>query len=575
VADELPWQLSQAEDWSALRDVLRDDRMLAILMSGERKHELLALWRQIGDRFDLAATYLECIERLRGDDHPTSRRRSAMRNAAHLLVMAEVWEPAEQLFRALLQDNTQEFGDDSVEVSDTLTDLGAMLGHITRYEEGEEMVLRAIGIRERHFGRESRQTSDSLRMLGWLFFEQRRYAEAEPIYRRRLEIDEAEYGSNDARICDDANNLACQLWNLGRFQEADALYQRALETGRSAFGPDHPKLAMVYNNHAVMLGRWAATESTERDPRVLEYLQRAIQINEKWYGLSHSETASAVSNLGSLLLEYGRFEEGLQLLKRAALRYDGATDIVTIRVGLLHGYLARAELGMGNVGLALKSQQLAHGLLLKVHGPLHEPTALSLGALSHLLCESGRGDEACGLVRDMLRDLEERENVDPALTWFHRVQLCYALRRSGHSGEAMDLIEAVVKQMGDTAAWRLRQRGFTEYAWVLLERGAVGQAVEAATAACAVENPGIGWRASLIRAHAELALASALLAAGDRGEAERRARVALPLFERFAGPQHPDTRAARTLLARLAPDDSGPGDTETQHADSNQVRSRM
>ena len=48
--DELPWQLSQAEEWKRLKGSITDLDMFLEFSAENKKYELLGYWLQLGDR---------------------------------------------------------------------------------------------------------------------------------------------------------------------------------------------------------------------------------------------------------------------------------------------------------------------------------------------------------------------------------------------------------------------------------------------------------------------------------------------------------------------------------------------
>jgi len=62
-ADELPWQLKEAQEWERLKDCITDIPMFLILKADATQYELMGYWLDIGNRFDMVASYNTALSR--------------------------------------------------------------------------------------------------------------------------------------------------------------------------------------------------------------------------------------------------------------------------------------------------------------------------------------------------------------------------------------------------------------------------------------------------------------------------------------------------------------------------------
>jgi tetratricopeptide (TPR) repeat protein len=80
-------------------------------------------------------------------------------------------------------------------------------------------------------------------------------------------------------------NLARILHDANRLKEAEGLYRRALEIDQKTYGLDHPKVAAVLSNLAQLLHE--ANRLEEAEP----LMRRTLAIDEESFGPDHPDVA--------------------------------------------------------------------------------------------------------------------------------------------------------------------------------------------------------------------------------------------------------------------------------------------
>ena len=88
------------------------------------------------------------------------------------------------------------------------------------------------------------------------------------------------------------NNLATLLLDTNRLKEAESLMQRALQIDETFYGPEHPTVAVRLNNLAELL------RITNRVQEAEPLYQRALKIAETSYGPDHPEVANQAQQPG-------------------------------------------------------------------------------------------------------------------------------------------------------------------------------------------------------------------------------------------------------------------------------------
>ena len=179
------------------------------------------------------------------------------------------------------------------------------------YKAAEDIVVKAVSIRERILGREDSNTLVSVSVLALVLKYQGKYEEAEQINRRALEGYEKALGKEHPSTLTSVNNLALVLQYQGKYEEAEQINRRALEGREKALGKEHPSTLTSVNNLALVLQYQGKYEEAEQINR------RALEGYEKALGKEHPSTLTSVSNLASVLQYQGKYEEAEQINRRA------------------------------------------------------------------------------------------------------------------------------------------------------------------------------------------------------------------------------------------------------------------
>ena len=213
-ADELPWQLRQAETRERLRACLLDiDQFLVI--QGRDEVELMGYWVWLKEERVMGKGYLESFQSWSGKR-----------------------------------------GSRDLSISYAANQLALFLFSAANHAEAEPLMRRALKIFETSLGTEHPNVATQLNNLAQLLQDTNRLAEAEPLMRRALKIDEQSFGENHPNVAIDLNNLAQLLQATNRLGEAEPLSRRMVEIFLKftrETGHPHPHLRAVVNNYAGIL----------------------------------------------------------------------------------------------------------------------------------------------------------------------------------------------------------------------------------------------------------------------------------------------------------------------------------
>jgi tetratricopeptide (TPR) repeat protein len=97
-----------------------------------------------------------------------------------------------------------------------------------------------------------RQVGQSLNNLGNLYRDQGKYGEAEDLLKRALAIREKALSPSHPFVAGFLTNLANVFRDPGKYGEAEELYKRALVIREQALGASHPEVAWDLNNMALL-----------------------------------------------------------------------------------------------------------------------------------------------------------------------------------------------------------------------------------------------------------------------------------------------------------------------------------
>jgi nephrocystin-3 len=370
--DELPWLLTELQDWDGLKDLLTDIPMFLRMRKPRHRLALLHYWSTLERHCNAAASYDAALTRWMAAE---PRDPGAVSNVINQIAIFHYdrhdYAAAEPLLRRGLALDETTHGPEHADVATKLTNLGELLHATGRLREAEPIMRRALGMSERAAGPEDLSddpdidlarrsyVATCLNNLGRLLHDTNQVAESERLLRRAVVIWERTEGRNDPKVAIALSNLALVLEETNRPTEAERALQRSLAIDEKAFGLHDPRLATTLNNLATLLRKNGQTGEAE------SAITRALKIDETFYGPVHTDVGRDLSTLGSLLYEAKRLEEAEPVGRRAL------------------------------------------NVCERVHGSDHPDVAIALNNLGAVLAATGRGVEAEPLLRRAL-DIHER-----------------------------------------------------------------------------------------------------------------------------------------------------------------------
>jgi serine/threonine protein kinase/Tfp pilus assembly protein PilF len=264
--------------------------------------------------------------------------------------------------------------------SEALT-LGAALNSLAVLERmnnnaprAEELYRESLAVRRALYDRPHPDIAATLVNLGNALVVQRKFDQAEPVLREAVELHQQIYRGEHANEGIAIDRLGMLLLTRGEAREAEALLRRAGEIFARTLPPNHPFIATNNVNLA------AAARDLGRLDQAEALFRRSLTVYEHSARDAHSRILT-LSNLGDVVANQGRFEEGLALIDRGVdeARSLGLAPAFTA-VAQAHAARALRQLGRTNEGIERLESLLA---------VLGDPPPLPSLELAQLLHELG------------------------------------------------------------------------------------------------------------------------------------------------------------------------------------------
>lgn len=230
-------------------------------------------------------------------------------------------------------------------------------------------------------------------------------------------------------------DLGRALTRRGDYPEAIEKFRAVATTYEAAYGPKHPRVASALNNvGAVMV-------LDDQLDAAVTVLQRSLEIRKERLGPQHLKVGQTLNALAGAQLQQGDNAA-------AITTYRGALEIITAAKGAEHPAVAipisnigRALSRLGRHDEAVVELQRAVAVHEAASGPKHPDVARSVHGLAAALVRAERAGEAVPLYRRALAIRSEVFGDDAATTAMSGVALAEALRQTGANAEALTSID--------------------------------------------------------------------------------------------------------------------------------------
>ncbi|MCP4592722.1 MAG: tetratricopeptide repeat protein [bacterium] len=290
------------------------------------------------------------------------------------------------------------FGKESLEVAESLNDLGLVAWYQGNLDQAMDFYQRALKIKE-ELAPDSLSVAASLSSLGGVAGDRGDLDQATDFHQRALEIQQ-KLVPDSLDVATSLYRLGSVVWQRGDLARAAELSQRALEIQQRLAPDSLPMANTLINLGAVLYERGDLTGAAD-------YCQRALEIQQK-LAPDSSAMAVSLSNLGNIAYSRAELDEAMGLFQRALEIQQRLTpDSLAVATSLHnlatvaweHGDLDRA-MTLGHRALRIQ-QELA---------PDRLEYASSLDTLGLVANERGDLDRAADFFH---RALEIRKRLAP------------------------------------------------------------------------------------------------------------------------------------------------------------------
>jgi serine/threonine protein kinase len=217
------------------------------------------------------------------------------------------YQKSEAIHREALALRKKLFGNEHLEVADSLNQLQMSLWKQHKRGEAESMAREALAMRRKLLGNEHIDVAQSLNNLGTTLSDQRKVADAEVVYREALALTQKLGTEEHPLVVTLLNNLGNLLDHEGTRSESELMRRKALDLGKKLFGDEHPIVIQLLNNLATALLKQRKLDEAEILGR------EAWTVNRKLLGDEHPDVAASVEMLATILLREKKYDEAEKL----------------------------------------------------------------------------------------------------------------------------------------------------------------------------------------------------------------------------------------------------------------------
>ncbi len=432
-----------------------------------------------------------------------------------------LYEPATSFLEQSLATRRQVYGDNHIEVAETLDALGNVMRDKNEFDRAEELSRDALAMSRRLLGDEDPRVAKRLEGYASVLAARGKYDIAEGHLREALKIRRHTSARNDTKeartdVAANLNELALVLQAQDSYEEAEELLREALKIQQDVLG-DHPQTAATMHNLAFLLldFRPDTKESEAVFRRTLEMRQRFYQDN------AHPDVAQSLSSLADVLYYKGDYEgaetrylEALEMQKQIF-----GESHLTVADTLIN--LAIVNEGKGNYGATESHYQRALEMQREILGNAHDKVALTMTYYADFLNSRARYEEAGQVYREALaiqqRARGEGSAGEATILNFHGM-LLYSIGQYEEAeakfGRSMEIrIRLFGAEQPDTIEVKIN------LALTLESRGNYGGAEEMYRETLAVTEATLG-ESNLLVANSRSNLALLLIKSGEYEEAD-------------------------------------------------------
>ncbi|KAL7519631.1 hypothetical protein ACHAWX_004391 [Stephanocyclus meneghinianus] len=246
---------------------------------------------------------------------PTERRHlRAMHKLGYYHLRRNEINQALNVFMEILRGQRERHGTKSLEVAMAMHNLGVVCVKGGRFEEGTRLCDGAARIRVENLGKDHLDVAVSLAQQGVALMEMQEYATALASFREALRIRRKGLGSKHPLVIRLLNNIGCALFELNDLVESKIAFEEALSLQRDLMRENSLGGKSSCNDRLT-----GVFETNDEQEDLLGSEEKNLEMGQKGAHNMLLSIALTLSNLGSIHLRWGKYDESLVFYEEALL----------------------------------------------------------------------------------------------------------------------------------------------------------------------------------------------------------------------------------------------------------------
>lgn len=199
------------------------------------------------------------------------------------------------------------YGEDHEKIASLMNNIGLIYGKMGAYNEGMDMLNKALDIEEKIFGKMNLNSYTTQLAIAQILNRSRRYKEALNVYNELIDDLSASYGSNYLLSILYSDAAGC-LEYFKEYDEALKYYEESLQIGLDLFGKETKETARTRNNLGLLYNKM------EEYDKAIKYLKESNSIEKEIYGPKNINVVESMINLAGCLFNKGDIDECFSIL---------------------------------------------------------------------------------------------------------------------------------------------------------------------------------------------------------------------------------------------------------------------
>ncbi len=472
IAEELPWQLGQADLKEALMELLLDPKRLSEILSFRQSREIADIWRKNASTEE-SLDYL--LELKIGKDVENNKeissinkhgligianlldemglhrstwlklrkvisqrpQNSAKENVESLLYLSDayhqtgMWTEALDSYGIALTTANQSLGNEHSLTLTILNNLGNLHSDLGNETESAYFYEKAFEKRMKTLGEGHPDTLRTMNNLANTYSSSGDTERAEYMYLRSVSIKQNILGSTHRSTINGIYNLAIFYDSVGKKKEAEAHYLKALDSRRSLLGENHRDTLMIKHAYGVFLSEHGNQAAIE------DYITPSFILLTEILGVDHPDSLHVGCALADIKREGGDYG-GAEAFYKQLLDATSGIPREETRHNRVRYSLAECLSKLGRHKEAIEHRRIELAWCREKNGDDDPGTLESMSKLAWELQQTEEYEEAIRLHMKVIETSQSLNEVDEEDIMWSRYHLATCLSQKGRHKEAIE-----------------------------------------------------------------------------------------------------------------------------------------